>query len=115
MQMICAAGLALKIQVQTALIANPVMHALGAGEGLFARVALAAATALVALLFADQVAALMAVVGLVTTMCTSVLFPLALQLYSVAAARGIQLLLKAGIAGAAVLAVAGTLVIIAPK
>ena len=46
----------------------------------------------------------------------SVIFPFALQLDSVAASRRLlQLLLKAWLAGAAVLAVAGTSVIVAPK
>jgi len=116
MQKICAAGLALKIQVVCVLIANPVMHALGAGEGFPARVAFAVASVLIALCFADQIAALMAVVGLAATMCTSVLFPLTLQLYTVAASRGLQLLLKSAIVGAAVLAVLGTsLVALSPK
>ena len=116
MQTICAAGLALKIQVVCVLIANPVMHAMGAGDGFWARLAFSVSSVLIALLFADEIASLMAVVGLGATMCTSVLFPLLLQLYSVAVTRGCQLLLLAAICSAAVLAVAGTIIIaVAPK
>ena len=87
-----------------------------AGDGFWARLAFSVSSVLIALLFADQIASLMAVVGLAATMCTSVLFPLLLQLYSVAVTRGCQLLLLAAIGSAAVLAVAGTIIIaVAPK
>ena len=107
---------ACSLEVVCVLIAKPVMHAMGAGDGFWARLAFSVSSVLIALLFADQIAALMAVVGLAATMCTSVLFPLLLQLYSVAVTRGCQLLLLVAIGSAAVLAVAGTIIIaVAPK
>eukprot|EP00928_Gymnodinium_smaydae_P058460 TRINITY_DN4166_c0_g1_i2.p1 TRINITY_DN4166_c0_g1~~TRINITY_DN4166_c0_g1_i2.p1 ORF type:complete len:449 (-),score=89.64 TRINITY_DN4166_c0_g1_i2:253-1599(-) len=109
LQKLCAGALALKIQVVTVLLARPVMHALGAPKEAWApRIFFAIATCLVALYFTDQIASVMAIVGLLPTMCTSVIFPLVLHLSMGNPSFSVRILCYIGIICAAGLAVVGT-------
>jgi amino acid permease len=109
LQKLCAGALALKIQVVCILITRPVLNALGAPkEGWGPRLAFAIVTCLVALYFTDQIASVMALVGLLPTMCTSIIFPLTLHLFSGNPSRLVSVFCCCGILCGAGLAVVGT-------
>jgi hypothetical protein len=109
LQKLCAGALALKIQVVTILITRPVLHALGADKEAWGpRVAFAIVTGLVALSFTEQIASVMAIVGLLPTMCTSVIFPLVLHMFSGNPSLLVRIFCCVGIVCAAALAVVGT-------
>jgi hypothetical protein len=109
LQKLCAGALALKIQVVTILITRPVLHALGAKKEAWGpRLVFAIVTGLVALYFTDAIASVMAIVGLLPTMCTSVIFPLVLHLFSGNPSTLVSVFCCVGILAAASLAVVGT-------
>jgi hypothetical protein len=113
LQRACAAALTLKIQSITVVLSRPVLHAIGARKDSWgARVIFVAVTGLVASFCKDQIAAVMAVLGLLPVTCTSVIFPLFLHMYSGSASIVVRMFCFVGIVGATLLAVVGTVLVV---
>jgi amino acid permease len=80
LQIACSAGLCVKLQSVTVIFATPVLMALPGGSSMFARLIFVIFTTLAVLLVKDQIAFACAVTGLLATMTTSILFPIAVYM-----------------------------------